>query len=252
MKFQITEAYLKNKEELFEIINNFDSYTDYVVKAERNSIKKVPFQGLVLNVKAFKIPNIVNQIAYRFFRQSKAERSFKYGQKLLNLGILTPKPIAYFEFYSLLSFRKSYYLSEQITYDLTYRELITYPDYEDHENILRAFTRFTFKLHENNIEFLDHSPGNTLIKKEGEDYKFYLVDLNRMLFKSLSFDARMKNFARLSASEGMIKTMSDEYAKSYDKNYEDVLKLMTFYSKKFREDSVRKREMKKRLKFWKK
>jgi len=251
MKFQIIEAYKANKDELFEIINNFDSNTDYVVRADRNSIKKVRFQGFMLNVKAFKIPNIVNQIAYRFFRQSKAERSFRFGQKLLELGVLTPKPIAYFEFYNTFSFRKSYYLSEQIDYELTFRELITCPTYVNHEEILRAFTRFTFKLHQSQVEFLDHSPGNTLIKKVNGEYQFYLVDLNRMIFKPLNFEMRMRNFARLSASEDMIKIMSDEYANCYNKSYEDVLKLMSFYSKKFREKNLRKREMKKRLKFWK-
>jgi hypothetical protein len=39
-------------------------------------------------------------------------------------------------------------------------------------------------MHEASINFLDHSPGNTLIVKKSEGkYDFYLVDLNRMNLK---------------------------------------------------------------------
>ena len=251
MTYRITKSYSQYKDELLAIVENFDSYSDEVVKAERNSIKKVPFKGIMLNVKAFKVPNIINQISYRFFRKSKAERSYLYAHKLLSLDIQTPQPIAYFEFSSVLRFGKSFYLSEQIIYDLTFRELISTPDLKDWEQILRAFARFTFKLHENDVMFLDHSPGNTLIKLAGNTYMFYLVDLNRMQFKAMDLNERMKNFARLSASEAMIEIMSDEYSKCYHQPYNDVLRLMSKHSKTFREDSVRKRKLKKTLKFWK-
>ena len=46
------------------------------------------------------------------------------------------------------------------------KELVEIPDFPDHDTILRQFTRFSFNLHEKGIEFLDHSPGNTLIKKK--------------------------------------------------------------------------------------
>ena len=51
----------------------------------------------------------------------------------------------------------------------TYRELITFPNYPDREEILRQFTAFTKQLHDNGVLFKDHSPGNTLIKKIGEN-----------------------------------------------------------------------------------
>lgn len=251
MKYQITDTYKSRKDEFVDIVSNFNAYNNFVNDGQRNSIKKVAIEGLLLNIKAFKVPNFFNQIIYKYFRKSKAQRSYTFGQKLLQLGVLTPEPIAYFEFSNGLLFGKSYYLSEQIEYDLTFRELLHDLDYDNHEEILRAFTRFTFMLHENEVEFLDHSPGNTLIKKVNGDYAFYLVDLNRMVFKPLNFKMRMKNFARLSASEPMIKIMSDEYATCYEKKYDEVLKLMTFYSKEFVQKSDRKKRLKKKLKFWK-
>ena len=141
----------------------------------RNEIRIFRIDDSLINIKSFKVPNAINRIAYKFFRKSKAERSFNYASKISQDGIGTPRPIAYAEETNPLTFGESYYVCEHQAYDLTYRDLVTEPDYPDHENILRAFTRFTFELHEKQIQFLDHSPGNTLIKKEGQDYKFFLL-----------------------------------------------------------------------------
>ena len=103
-------------------------------------------------------------------------------------------------------------ISQQIDCDFTYRELTTDFNIPNYEKILREFTRFTYQLHENGINF-DHSPGNTLIKRQDEDYLFFLVDLNRMKFGNLSFEERVRNFSKLTTHKSMIEVMSDEYAK---------------------------------------
>jgi serine/threonine protein kinase len=237
------------RDKLTHIIHNFDDYEGGT--GDRNIIKIINVDGNEINIKAFKTPNIVNKIVYRFFRKSKAERSFEYANKLLELGIGTPKPLAYFEYRSLLSFCKSFYVSEQLDCDITYRELINDFNYPDYDNILRAFTRFTYSLHEKGILFLDHSPGNTLIKKNGDNYDFYLVDLNRMNFGKLDFETRIKNFARLSKHKQMVEVMSDEYAKCIGEDYEKVFTLMWKDVQEFRAKFTRKIAFKKKFKFWK-
>ena len=117
---------------------------------------------------------------------------------------------------------------------------------------MRKFIHFTHKLHENNILFKDHSPGNTLIKKINNDYHFYLVDLNRMSFKSLSFSERMKNFSRLTPKKEMIEIMSNEYAQLTNKDYDVVFNEMWKHTAEFQKKYFRKRRLKKKLKFWKK
>lgn len=234
------------------IIEHFDTKGKLFGKAARNSIKLFPFENLTLNVKSFKIPNFINQVVYHYFRKSKAERSFIYACKLLKMGIGTPEPIAYYEFIEGGLFKKSFYLSKHLEADLTYRDLCHNLNYPDHEEILRAFTRFTYKLHENNVEFLDHSPGNTLIKKVEKGYDFYLVDLNRMNFKVMDFETRICNFARLTKHRSMIKTMSDEYAKISGEDFETVYELMWNATQEFQEKFQRKKRLKKKLKFWEK
>jgi hypothetical protein len=237
---------------LEDFILNFDTKGEIFGNQDRNSLKLFQLNDKTVNVKSFRVPNIINQIAYKFLRKSKAQRSFEYANRLADLGIGTPQPIAYYEFTTLFLFKKSYYISEQQVCDLTYRELTTDLNYPNHELILRAFTRFTLQLHEKGIHFLDHSPGNTLIELNNGDYKFYLVDLNRMEFKYLDFKTRIKNFSKLTIHKSMIEVMSDEYAKCSGYDYDKIFKLMWQTTEAFQETFHKKRRLKKKLIFWKK
>ena len=234
-----------------DVVRNFDDF--YGGEGERNTIKNVTIQDLDLNIKSFKVPHLINRIAYSFFRKSKANRSFDYANDLIKKGIKTPKPFAYFEYSNLKLLHKSFYVSEQLSYDLTYRELITGLNYPDYDNILREFTRFTFDLHEKGVNFLDHSPGNTLIKKNKNTgkYDFYLVDLNRMNFHAMSFEDRMKNFAKLTSRKDMVAIMSNEYAKLVSESEEEVFSKMWSLTEKFQKKYHKKNAIKRNVFFWK-
>lgn len=251
MKIRISEEYKQSEKEILGFLNDFTSRGELFGNGARNTIKIFQLKGKQVNIKSFKVPNAVNKVAYRFFRKSKAQRSFEYANILLKKGIGTPFPIGYVEEEEGFSFLNSYYISEHIRSELTYRDLVQDPRYPDWEEILRAFTRFTFNLHEKEIEFLDHSPGNTLINSKGEGYDFYLVDLNRMNFRRLDFDARMKNFSRLTPKKDMVEIMANEYASLYPKPEEEVFEKMWFYTTEFQEKFMRKKRLKKKLKFWK-
>jgi len=90
-----------------------------------------------------------------------------------------------------------------------------------------------------------------LADKDG-DYEFFLVDLNRMQFKPLSFEERIQNFARLTTHQSMVEVMSDEYAKLMNEDYNKTFSLMWKLTQEFQEKFHRKRRLKKKLKFWKK
>ncbi len=243
-------AYLSSQARLDEMVISFDSAGEKYGDQDRNELKLFKLGQKTLNVKSFKVPNLLNQVAYRFFRKSKARRSFEHACNLIGKGIGTPHPVAYYEFPDAFLFKRSFYVCEHIDYDLTYRELTEDHNYPDHENILRAFTRFTFKLHENKVEFLDHSPGNTLVKKTGDEYEFFLVDLNRMRFGELSFEDRIRNFSRLSPHKSIVEIMSDEYAKCIGDEKERVFNLMWQYTNEFQAKYWRKQRFKKRFRFW--
>ena len=251
MKLVISENFRGSEKEIREILANFNERGEQLGSGARNKIRLFDLEGLTVNVKSFKVPNAVNKVAYRFFRRSKAERSYNYAQKLLEKGIGTPRPVAYAEEIFTVSFKRSFYISEHLKYDLTYRELVQQSDYPQREEILRAFTRFTFELHEKGVEFLDHSPGNTLIQVEENNFRFFLVDLNRMNFKDLTFEERMKNFSRLTPRKEMVRIMASEYAPLIDRPEEEVFQKMWHYTKEFQKGFQRKKKIKKKLKFWK-
>ncbi len=247
MKFTFHTVSNSQKDKILDFIKNFRSTGTYLADG-RNSIKLFDLEGKTINIKSFKVPNAVNKIVYRFFRRSKAERSFNYALHLIANDIGTPQPLAYAEETSLIAFKKSFYVSEHLDYDLTYRELVQQPDYPNNDRILRAFTRFTYELHQKNIEFLDHSPGNTLIRINNNNYEFFLVDLNRMNFKELSFEERMKNFSRLTPKKEMVEVMACEYSKLINKPEEEVFNKMWFYTQEFQEKFHKKQHIKKKLK----
>ncbi len=245
MKIQVAPDY--NKRQVLEIIDSFDEKGE-TFYAKRNTIKIFQVEEEEWNIKSFKIPHLINKIAYRFFRKSKAQRSFEYATHLLQQGILTPKPIAFLEKYTFLGLGNSFYISENLHYDLTFRELIHDKKYPDRENILKQFTSFTFQLHEKGIHFLDHSPGNTLIvAKEKQLYDFYLIDLNRMKFGTMDFNSRMKNFANLTLTDDMIAIISKQYAVLYRKDYALVKNTMTEISETTAVKRAKKQAFKKKI-----
>lgn len=248
MNSDFNPDFYQHKNAFLKLIYSFNTVGTVFGNSDRNVIKTVDFKGLSLNIKSFKEPNLINKIAYQYFRKSKARRSFEYATLLKDKGIGTPEPIAYFEFKHGLGFGKSFYISQHTTPDLTYRELVHQPDFPDHEKILRAFTRFTFQLHEKGVEFQDHSPGNTLIFIEKDDIKFALVDLNRMKFKRLNFRERMFNFRRLTPKKEMVEIMSDEYAQLIQKPGAEVFKWMWHYTSEFQRKFHLKQKRKKQFK----
>ena len=194
---------------MYKIIS--DRYLDLVEKIEdylcdttaktlfdaRNTITNIQYQGESLIVKKFKIPNIVNQFAYRWIRDSKAKRSFDYSMRLQKLQIPTSNPIGYIEKHRMLLLKESYYISTMIEHDFEIRAVLADKEFKDRKTILKQFVNFTYQLHEKGVYHIDYSPGNILIKQDGDNYKFAIVDVNRMLFKNLTIQERLFNFSKL-------------------------------------------------------
>lgn len=238
-------------EEILTLINAYDEINTYLAKGTRNSIKLATLSnGKTVAIKSFKMPNMINRYVYRLFRKPKARRSYLHAEKLINLGFNTPAPVGYIEFKTKTRLKESYYISEFLKCDITYRELLTNQEYPDREEILKQFTEFSFQLHEKGVEFLDHSPGNTLIKKVDDNkYEFYLVDLNRMKFHDhMNFSNRMKNLSHLTTNIQDIEQMANHYAKLIGKSSMEVFTKLWLETIKFQFRFYKKKEIKFRLK----
>lgn len=251
MKTVFLEKYQSIQEQIHTLITSFNQ-KGQTIYVGRNRVKTFELKGQRINIKAFKKPNFINKIAYKYFRKSKAQRSFEYARLLLQKGIGTPSPIAYME-ESGFVFGKSYYVCEQIDYDFMFKDLVTLKDISKRNEILKQFTVFTHTMHEKGVEFLDHSQGNTLIVDKGNDeYEFYLVDLNRMEFHDeMSPEQRLYNFRRLTSDKAIVEQMSKHYAALMNLDREEVFRKMWFYVQEFNAQFARKQRIKKRIRFWK-
>ena len=228
----VVESQRHLREEIGNMRSNFDSTGTLAVDGERTTIRTVELGGEKWSVKRFKKPNLFNSLVYRWIRPTKARRSFDYAERLLAAGIDTPEPLAYFEERGW-RLGRSYYICRHLDYDLDFRVLNHNPNYPERKKILEGVAAFTYRMHQAGIEFLDHSPGNTLIVKQGDAYRYFLIDLNRMRFRSLSLAQRMKNFRRLWLSKTMIAIMAPAYAELSGDNPEEVFRLMSHYSRRF-------------------
>lgn len=249
----IAKEFQAQREALIEVALNFDqSLAPIIGTGDRNVIKRIEIDGLSMAVKSFQRPNWINRLVYRYWRKSKAHRSYIYAHKLVTLGIGTPQPIAFMETYGCGGIQRSFYFSLNIEADYTFRDLIHQPNLADRDYLIEAFTKFTFNLHQKGVLFQDHSPGNTLIQINGKTPKFYLVDLNRMTFKNLSKSERIQNFARLTPLKEMVDKMSETYARLAAWPVDELKRQMWRVTQDFQNRFHRKRRLKKQLFFWRK
>lgn len=236
------------------LLENFKTSGELIGSEKRNIIKVFTVDGLSINIKSFKKPNLLNALIYGYVRKSKAQRSFEYAQILLSKEIGTPQPFAYYENKTALGLSESFYFSLQQDVDLMFRNLIFEPDYPNRDEIIKQSANFFFKIHQLGIEFIDNTAGNTLIKKVADNtYSFYLVDLNRMNFHdSLSLNQRVRNIAKLTNNSYINKVFSEAYAPLFGVDAGTFYELLMKESNRFLEDFNRRKKIKKRLKFWKK
>lgn len=254
MKYLIHNKFKDLQERIVFLIDHFLIEGKILVNGQRNIIKLFEFEEITLSIKSFKKPNLINKIVYRYFRKSKARRSFEFASKLMEMQIGTPQPVAFFENYDFIGLKESYYACEHLENVFEFREIVQNEAFENRDFIIRKFTQFTFEMHEKGIEFLDHSPGNTLIRKNNDgSYSFFLVDLNRMKFHEvIDFQTRMKNLSKITHKKDMIAVMSNEYAKLSGDDENTVFETMWKLTSDFQYRFHRKKRIKKKLKFWKK
>lgn len=240
--YSILTDFIKNLSDTFEQEGN-------CIYKGRNTIKTFNCEGLIINVKSFKIPHFINKVAYAWLRGSKAKHSYQYGMEILKRGANTPEPVAVVELLKNGLFNRSYYVSIHHKYDFTIRDLIGF-EFPDKQNILKQFAVFTYeKLHKNGIHHLDYSRGNILITKKGESkYDFSVVDINRLRFEKMDYLKGLKNFSQIWASEEELEIVAREYARINDRNEEEAVKLLIQFDREHKLEIARKNKWKKRLK----
>ncbi len=252
IKYQLAPGYEILEKWAKDLPSHYQSGGNRIFK-DRNEVKVFRESGLELNVKSFKVPHLINRFAYVYLRGSKAARSFQHALRLLESGASTPAPVAYVECLSMGLLKESYYVSHQYQHDFTLRDVLD-NRIPDKENILRQWVFFTWShLHKQGIYHLDYSPGNTLIRKAGEQYSFAIVDLNRMKFVLMNFDKGVRNFRLLHTDEETLRLIATEYATLCNKPAEYAIEMLLKLdqeSKNFHQRKSNFHKRNKRIREW--
>lgn len=241
-KYKLSPNYQNFKEDLFNIKQTFSKNDNSIHKA-RNVLKIIPMHGIDTVVKAFRIPNAINQFAYAYLRKSKAYKSYFNAIKLEELNVNTPSPIGFIEFYRNGFFKESFFLSKHYPYEYTMAN-VRDDSPSDKKEILEAFAKFTYELHQKGVWHVDFSGGNILINKTSKGYEFSLVDINRMKFKTVTDYKGLENFNKLWLSEEDLIHLATVYAKNAKLDTQKAIDITVQEDKKLKKHVLRRRKLK--------
>ncbi len=237
----VNTPYLALKEYLEVIPDSFQGL-GYELHSGRNELRVIIVKGQLMVVKYFKRITWANRLIYSTVRKSKARRSFENSLRLLSLGISTPEPIAYIDIYENGLLSKSFYICLFADY-LPVKDLFYQPLAESEEG-LKAFARFTYKLHQAGIYHNDYNLGNVLFDQEGVFYDFSLIDNNRMSFSKYSKQRGFKNLQRLQLPLDKAGIVGVEYARVSQSEGLSSLLAMILFRIQFRNRNWLKRKLK--------
>lgn len=218
-KFAYLEDFIRRLPDRF-------SNSGEIIYIGRNEVRVININGLILAVKYFKRLTLANRYIYATFRKSKARRAYEHTGLLLEKGITSPENVAYVNCYKYGMLYKAYYVSLFTDYKQL-KDLVALPISET-EEVLKAFARFTFKLHGSGVFHNDYTIYNVLYSFTDNQYDFSLIDNNRMSFTDYSFRKGMKNLKRLSVPVDILGVIAAEYSKEANINDYLTLNMMVF------------------------
>jgi len=212
-KHKINTQFKHLEEDLLNIKSLFQKNTTSIHKA-RNELKILKLSdGNEYVVKSFKVPHLLNRVVYAYFRDSKAKKSYENGLKLMQLEVNTPTPVGVIEFFENGLLHESYFISQYQKYDFTIREVFHHK-VENYKDGLKAFSAFTYEIHQKGVWHVDYSLGNILVTQKDNEFHFSLVDINRMKFQTIPPELGLKNFNKFWAKdENDLILIAQEYAK---------------------------------------
>ena len=159
----------------------FDSHQGTLLHQGRNEIRRITIgTGKPVIVKRYKRANIVQRIAYTLFRPSKCRRAYEYAARFRQLGIGTPRGLAYAELACCGLFRDGYFFCEECSWESAKKTL---PDEGSYDaQLADAVVALVVELHKKGVLHGDLNLSNILFTKTADGYQFMLIDTNRSHF----------------------------------------------------------------------
>ena len=194
----------------------------------RNQLRILAHEGVEYVVKSYQVPILLNRLVYGVLRPSKAERALLNAQRLLDIGIGSPRPVGFINIRHGLLFTHSYMVTLRSRCPYRYDMLLD-RQFDCLEQVCREVGRCTALMHEHGMYNMDYSRGNILFDlsprptRQGDRMvsdtqdavrvRLEMVDLNRIRFGRVGMRKGCRNFDRLPATPDMHRWMAEEYAR---------------------------------------
>ncbi len=114
---------------------------------------------------------------------SKASKAWRGTSSLYLKGFNTPCPVAFLEQRTGRFVEQSYFISEMIDNVEEIRFLFPRLEPNKLKELLSALASYLSRIRSEGLLHRDLSDGNILVKKDGDGFKFYFIDTNRILEK---------------------------------------------------------------------
>ncbi|MCP2519380.1 lipopolysaccharide kinase InaA family protein [Candidatus Aminicenantes bacterium AC-335-A11] len=147
-----------------------------------------------------------------FFLPSKTIKSWESANKLIDLNIPTPFPIAFFEKRRKGFTKDGFFITEKLNHVQEIRYIFMNYKSIYIEKLLSSLADFLKHCHNKGVLHCDLSDGNVLVSKKNDNFNFYLVDVNRIKFrKKIGILKRIRNLIRLGVPPSHQKFFLMEY-----------------------------------------
>lgn len=181
-----------------------------VLHSGRNEVRRFCHNGTRLVAKRYKRPNIIQRVAYTFFKKGKAERAFLFAGELRARGFNTPREVAYIEIKSGGLLLDSYFISAECTLPAV-TQLLNRD--EPDRDAAEALASLLVSLHEKGVLHGDLNLSNILYSKNASGhFEFTLIDTNRTIFKQPTKAECLDNLKRLTHNRKLMELMTGLYA----------------------------------------
>ncbi|MDO4692180.1 MAG: lipopolysaccharide kinase InaA family protein [Porphyromonadaceae bacterium] len=197
----------------------------------RNTLYRLEYASEPAYVlKCFGRLSLLRRIYYSYLGTSKAKRSYLNALQLDFLLGATAPALGYAEQRDAIGLLgRSYYASAWV--DATEFDIhphmrgLTAPS-----GFAQALARFIANVHIAGVVHRDLSPGNVLYQRDDRgEYHFYLVDVNRMAFRSrpLTLSESAKNLSRLASKRSVLIALATAYARERGWEQQHTLEALT-------------------------
>lgn len=216
MKVVVDKQFEYLTDEIARLPKRMDSGEGDVVYDSRNRVVRFSINGLTLMVKRFKRVNAVQQVAYTFFRKTKAERAFIFAKEFLRRGIDTPQPVAYMEQSRGGLFTTGYFVSIETPgteASLLLREVKDYPS-----DLAEDVARQVMMMHSRGVLHGDLNLSNFLVHTSTTPQllnSFTMIDTNRSHFTQgmPTNEQCLQNMVRLTHRRDLYEDLTRRYAR---------------------------------------